>query len=1019
MGKSKKTIAIFGSCVSRDNFNTRFNANYKKDFEVVLLENQTTILSLMANNIKYNDNSLDPLTDWDRKMTLTELNKSFLLSLKSLQPDILIIDFFADSRFQTIEYKNSFFTVNDWKNTKTNIYKEMEQESTPFIPTEIQLEENMKKLYDFCKRELPTTIIILNKARAVNSYQDMNGKTLFFNKEFINKINNRWELLDNLWLTLFPDTISIDAMTLDLKGDINHPWGNGYVHYTKQFYHNFIFGLKLSLSIEHLKTIKKLLAGLNIDNVFPKEKNLQIKEIFFRYSFLALDEKKTLDNWLNSRYKKVLEYILKYEKSAQSRIDFAYNIFRWGQKGAIAQDIDFSLYLIEPIINNQIETTKDSLDYAFFAYGTIMFHKYRDSINNNNESIVYYQKALDSLFRSSKAKSLYLQQRSFYFLFQTYNIKNDFNKSLVFYIKAISYENTPLNQYPLIFSILVEDLDINLNGIFKDVNQIFSKENIQSHFFWKLLLKHITIESIQKKIKYIIEFNLLENHNKIAKKIEDSVITFAKLLSNYYLCTSIKDKKCDISCTQSLYNNTSLTNRGRAEVLFRMAEQTRDIRSDLNRAVLMFSESIDLYMNKSIFISISDIFLKNFSYEIREVLKDTTFSFRSVSVNQYIYEKEMGKSAWKRFVNVGFVSGYFEEEIEFLEYILEKTKNKKLKKLTSTRLAFLYYKGHAGIRIHDYNQPDYHRAEKLFKTLTDNPLVTKYLNHPVLSIYNKLETINKDEHYLYFENKESNKLIIVFACAFGYAHYSQLYTFYQKNKTNVLFLNNPKLNWYHGTEWDRVTRTIEQIVNKNFDKKNVISYFGSMGGYMALKVGLTYGFKTIIFNPQIDMNIWLKHRPVLAPRLREQKALIHIQDFKTEAFESTPIYYMTSSSIEDVEVFSIFIDKISLCKNGLFIIEKIPDNSHAGIFGKVYKEHQQDVILNIAQLQDRYFYENNDTIEYQIAKELHKNFWSIVINCMEIRLIIQIVNQELYVAKIKENLSKKIEFSKVDLLKSV
>jgi hypothetical protein len=1021
VNKTKKTIAIFGSCVSRDPFNSKFNPTYKENFEVVLLENQTSLLTLISSPIVHNSNSLDPLSDWDRKTTLSELDKSFLPTLKSLQPDILIVDFFADSRFKTIAYENSFFTVNDWKNTKTNIYKKMLKESTPFFPTEIQLAENMKKLYDFCKQELPNTTIILNKARAVSSYIDKHGKENFYSKDLITKINLRWEKLDRLWLEIAPSTIGIDVMTAELKGDINHPWGDGYVHYTPSFYQDFLFSLNLALDEKHIENIKSILSGLIVNNTYVKEKALQIKEISIRYSLLGNTDKEILDSWLDGRYKKVLKYIEKYQKNPHDRIDFAYDIFRWGQKGITAQDIDFSHYLIMPIIHKEIATKKETFDYALFTYGTIMFHTYRESVNNNRESVSDYTEALKSLLLSSKAKSTYIQQRSFYFLSMLYSYKNEFNKSLINYVEAISFENVPSNQYPLIYTLLTKDISIDLGSIFKDINQIFSKENITSHTFWKVLIKNLEIDSVRDKINNILKFNLFGDQSTLLnEKSEKNIVVFAKLLSEYYSCSSLKKDRCDMSKIQSLYNNTSLTDKGKSFILSHMAEQTRDVHYDLNRSMLMFSESINLYMNKNRFIDISNLLLTYFDDDIRQILILSEYKFLNLAVQRYCYEQGMGKSAWSRFINEGFVTGYIEEEIEFLEYIKERTLNVDLKRLLSTRLAFLYYKGHAGIRIHDYNQPNYHKSEKLFKELVDNPLVSKYLKHPILSIYNEIETVNKDTHYIYFENKKSHQLIIVFACAFGYAHYSQLYSFYQKNQANVLFLNNPKLNWYHGTEWNRVSKTIEKIVAEDFDKKNVISYFGSMGGYMALKVGLTYGFKTIVFNPQIDMNIWIKHRPVLEPRLREEKELINIQDFDVKAFESTPIYYMTSSSIEDVEAFKIFIEKISLCSNGLFIIEKISNNIHAGIFGKVYKEHQQDVILNISKLQDKYFPTNNyDKIEYKIPKELHKVFWDTVISYMEIRLIIQIINGEILVAKAKEDFSKKIAFSEFDFREGI
>jgi len=260
----------------------------------------------------------------------------------------------------------------------------------------------------------------------------------------------------------------------------------------------------------------------------------------------------------------------------------------------------------------------------------------------------------------------------------------------------------------------------------------------------------------------------------------------------------------------------------------------------------------------------------------------------------------------------------------------------------------------------------------------------------------------------------SSKLLIVFSCAYSYMHYAQLREFYQKNRINVLFISNPTLNWYHGSEWDRVESIMKEVVFPKFKKENITTYFGSMGGYGALRVSLTYGIKSIVFNPQIDLNLWIKHRPIISTRLNREK-LVHIQDFDISSFEKTPIYLATSSSIEDVEAFKIFINKISLCRDGLFIIEKIKDNVHAGIFARIYKQNQQDIILNISKILDRYS-PSSKNIKEIIPFELHQKFWNFLIKSMELRVIIQISKGKLSVAGVKDNFSKELEFYTVDIL---
>ena len=82
----------------------------------------------------------------------------------------------------------------------------------------------------------------------------------------------------------------------------------------------------------------------------------------------------------------------------------------------------------------------------------------------------------------------------------------------------------------------------------------------------------------------------------------------------------------------------------------------------------------------------------------------------------------------------------------------------------------------------------------------------------------------------------------------------------------------------------------------------------------------------------------------------------------------------------------------------------------------IYKDLQQDVILNISKLQDRYFPSGNYIrLDYKISDKEQNQFWSFLTNALSLRVIIQIVNGEIYVAKIKNNFSKMIELSKLDV----
>ncbi|MEH7612122.1 DUF6270 domain-containing protein, partial [Gottfriedia acidiceleris] len=119
-GNEKKLkIAAFGSCVTRDNFNSKFNLNYKNHFELIRYQNQSSIISLMSNPIPYNRGKIDNLNEYEQNDVFDDLEKNFLNDLISKQPEALILDFFGDVYFGCLMTNSSYITNNRWKITKT------------------------------------------------------------------------------------------------------------------------------------------------------------------------------------------------------------------------------------------------------------------------------------------------------------------------------------------------------------------------------------------------------------------------------------------------------------------------------------------------------------------------------------------------------------------------------------------------------------------------------------------------------------------------------------------------------------------------------------------------------------------------------------------------------------------------------------------------------------------------------------------------------------------------------------
>src|SRR5699024_3108842 len=85
-----KKVAVMGSCLTRDNFNSKFNRNYKMFFEVVAATHQTSMLSLMSEPINYLEKeNLEGFRDFDKWQLRQELNKEFLQLITTKEVDYL------------------------------------------------------------------------------------------------------------------------------------------------------------------------------------------------------------------------------------------------------------------------------------------------------------------------------------------------------------------------------------------------------------------------------------------------------------------------------------------------------------------------------------------------------------------------------------------------------------------------------------------------------------------------------------------------------------------------------------------------------------------------------------------------------------------------------------------------------------------------------------------------------------------------------------------------------------------
>ncbi len=252
-------VAVLGSCITRDNFNSRFNPGYKRFYTCPLVQNQSSVIALMSEPFPLDgDPATEPageLSDYDRWNVRTDLTKEFLDQVVDLQPEYLILDFFGDIHFGCLRLADGrYLTNNRWKLWKTDLYREM-KESDGFTRLRIQddTEEYLalwKDAFDrfaqFAEARLPSTTLVLhrgfntNRAVVADRPEPMRlTKLKKLSKLDVPRANELWSMLDD-YAAERTGCAVIDLTDRGFTSFADHPWGPFYVHYTMDYYHQFL-----------------------------------------------------------------------------------------------------------------------------------------------------------------------------------------------------------------------------------------------------------------------------------------------------------------------------------------------------------------------------------------------------------------------------------------------------------------------------------------------------------------------------------------------------------------------------------------------------------------------------------------------------------------------------------------------------------------------------------------------------------------------------------------------------------
>jgi hypothetical protein len=248
-------VAVLGSCISRDAFNSKFNPDYKRTWSCTLIQNQSSVISLMSEPLTLEESDYGEASDYDKWNVRTDTNKEFLRRVVEERPDYLVIDFFGDVHFGVLELEDGrFITNNRWKLWPTPYYARL-KEAGALHPLRIEKDTerylelwraSFDRLVAYLREQLPDTTFVLHRGHNTNRLwleDEQRAVTLTKHRRLwridVPRLNELWSRLDDYAAssTGFP---VIDLLDTRYPSFLNHPWGPFYVHYTLDYYSDFL-----------------------------------------------------------------------------------------------------------------------------------------------------------------------------------------------------------------------------------------------------------------------------------------------------------------------------------------------------------------------------------------------------------------------------------------------------------------------------------------------------------------------------------------------------------------------------------------------------------------------------------------------------------------------------------------------------------------------------------------------------------------------------------------------------------
>lgn len=250
----RPTIALLGSCVSRDAFHGDLNPGWRDRYELGPTHYQASLISLVGPPAPLPAGGLDDLDPHARACVVAEFTRPFLPALAAARPSHLLVDLFTDARFGVVRAGGSWVTDNAWKIGRSGAYAgyadaprlDLERSPAEFLAL---WDAACDALAAVLAEESPETTVLVNAARGASHWRGPDGEHAF-DVGAVRALNARWERLERRLLARFPGAQVLEPMARGVRAAADHPWGRYWVHYEPSYYRGLDLLLRRATSTE-------------------------------------------------------------------------------------------------------------------------------------------------------------------------------------------------------------------------------------------------------------------------------------------------------------------------------------------------------------------------------------------------------------------------------------------------------------------------------------------------------------------------------------------------------------------------------------------------------------------------------------------------------------------------------------------------------------------------------------------------------------------------------------------------